>query len=396
LSKKGFKVIALAEKPLGKNSSSALSDLEFCGFFAFVDEPSEGIKEAIARTIDAGIRPIILTGDHPETAKFIAEKVGLKVSDDEIVNGADLELMDDRALAKALRTVKVFARVTPEDKIKVVQALQKMGYSVAMTGDGVNDAPALKEAQVGVAMGIKGTDIARDSADIVLLDDKYGTIVSAVEYGRAIYDNIKNTVVYLLSSNLAEMIMVGITFIFFLPVPLLTLQILWINLVMDSLPSLAYSFEEPSQHILKEPPRSAKSNSMKNAVMYSLSLCVVTALLCLILYLWGIRFSIDKARTMAFCYIVGMKLVLALSIRSKKRVWQSPKAFFENKYLIVAILVAAFLQVMLFVTPLGKVFHVKMLSAGEFATLLIFIIITFICAEIIRYFHDKRDREATL
>ena len=167
------------------------------------------------------------------------------------------------------------------------------------------------------------------------------------------YDNIKNTVVYLLSSNLAEMIMVGITFIFFLPVPLLTLQILWINLVMDSLPSLAYSFEEPSQHILKEPPRSAKSNSMKNAVMYSVSLCVVTAILCLILYLWGIRFSIDKARTMAFCYIVGMKLVLALSIRSKKRIWQSPKAFFENKYLLVAILVAAFLQIMLFVTPLG-------------------------------------------
>jgi len=396
LSKQGFKVIALAEKSLRDSSSSTLSELSFRGFFAFVDEPSEGIKDAIFRTVGAGIRPIILTGDHPETAKFIAEKVGIKVGDDEIINGADLELMDDRSLAKALKTVKVFARVTPEDKIKIVQALQKMGYSVAMTGDGVNDAPALKEAQVGVAMGIKGTDIARDSADIVLLDDRYGTIVSAVEYGRAIYDNIKNTVVYLLSSNLAEMIMVGITFIFFLPVPLLTLQILWINLVMDSLPSLAYSFEEPSQHILKEPPRSAKSNSMKNAVMYSISLCVVTAILCLILYLWGIRFSIDKARTMAFCYIVGMKLVLALSIRSKKRIWQSPKAFFENKYLVVAILVAAFLQVMLFVTPLGKVFHVKMLASGEFATLLIFTIITFIFAEIIRYFHDKRDREATL
>lgn len=396
LSQDGFKVIALAEKKLKENDSSALTELKFLGFFAFVDEPSEGIKEAIKRTIEAGIRPIILTGDHPETAKFIAEKIGISVSDKEIINGSELDLMDERALAKSLKTVKIFARVTPENKIKIVQVLQKMGYSVAMTGDGVNDAPALKEAQVGVAMGVKGTDIARDSADIVLLDDKYGTIVSAVEYGRAIYDNIKNTVVFLLSSNLAEMIMVGITFIFFLPVPLLTLQILWINLVMDSLPSLAYSFEEPSQHILKEPPRSAKSNSMKNAVLYSLSLCGVTALLCLVLYLWGIRFSIDKARTMAFCYIVAMKLILSLSIRSKKRIWQSPKAFFENKYLLVAIGISLVLQLLLFVTPLKNIFHVKVLSGGEVIALIIFAIITFISAEIIRYLHDKKDRNAVI
>ncbi|MEI7792731.1 MAG: cation-transporting P-type ATPase [Candidatus Berkelbacteria bacterium] len=396
LSQDGFKVIALARKQLRENDSSALAELKFLGFFAFVDEPSVGIKDAIRKTVEAGIRPIILTGDHPETAKFIAEKIGITVADNEIINGAELELMDDRTLAKSLKTVKIFARVTPEDKIKIVQALQKMGYSVAMTGDGVNDAPALKEAQVGIAMGIKGTDIARDSADIVLLDDRYGTIVSAVEYGRAIYDNIRNTVIFLLSSNLAEMIMVGVTFIFFLPVPLLTLQILWINLVMDSLPSLAYSFEEPSQHILREPPRSAKSNSMKNAVFYSLSLCIVTAILCLILYLWGIRFSIDKARTMAFCYIVAMKLVLSLSIRSKRRIWESPKAFFENKYLLVAIGISLVLQLLLFVTPLSKVFHVKMLSGGEVVALAVFTIITFISAELIRYFHDKRDQKAVI
>lgn len=392
LSKEGFKVICLADKKLGAGDSSTLSNLKFRGFFAFVDEPSAGIKAAIARTIEAGIRPIILTGDHPETAKFIAEKIGMTIRDDEIVDGRELEKMNDRTLAKALGTVKIFARVSPEDKIKIVQILQKMGYSVAMTGDGVNDAPALKEAQVGIAMGVKGTDIARDSADIVLMDDRYGTIVSAVEYGRAIYDNIKNTVIFLLSSNLAEMILVGITFIFFLPVPLLTLQILWINLVMDSLPSLAYSFEEPSQHILREPPRSAKTNSMKNAVYYSLSLCAITAFLCLIMYLWGVRFSVDKARTMAFCYIVAMKLVLALSIRSKKRIWQSPKAFFENKYLFWAIFAALILQISLFVTPLSKVFHVKMLSFGEVATLIIFAIITFVLAEVVRALHDKRDK----
>lgn len=396
LSKMGFKVIALAEKTVKQNSSSALAGMNFLGFLAFVDEPSEGIKNAIFRTIEAGIRPIILTGDHPETARFVAEKIGLTVDDDEIINGSELELMDDRRLAIALKTVKIFARVTPQDKIKIVQALQKMGYSVAMTGDGVNDAPAIKEAQVGIAMGIKGTDVARDSADVVLLDDQYSTIVSAVEYGRAIYDNIKNTVVFLVSTNLAEMTIIGVGFIFALPVPLITLQLLWINLVTDSLPALAYSFERPGQGVLKEPPRSSKKNSMKRAISYSLSLSIMSTILGLILYLWGIRFSIDKARTILFCYLVFMNLAIALSVRSKKRIWQSPKSFFENKYLVVALLISFVLQLLVFVNPLNKLFHAKVLSLGEVIALIIFVVITFISAEIIRAIHDKRDRARSL
>jgi Ca2+-transporting ATPase len=390
LSRAGYKVIALADKHLGTLRSSVLSSMKFRGFFAMADEPSKGVRKALAMTIQAGIRPIMMTGDHPETAKFVAERLGLKVTEAEIISGDELEKMDEVSLRKALLKVKIFARVTPFHKIRIVEALQKSGFSVAVTGDGVNDAPALKEAQVGIAMGIRGTDTARDAADIVLVDDKYETIVSAIAYGRAIYDNIRNTIVFLLAANLGEIGLVVLAFLFGLPVPFTTLQILWVNLVTDAFPAISLSFEKPSKDIMLEKPRSSKAKSLNDAVFYALALAVSSLFVLLGLYLWGLNFSIAKAQTMAFCFVVLLELIFAFSIRSKKRFWESPKEFFANKYLLLSMLVALLLQALLFWPPLSKIFGVVPLRGGEILALVVFSILTFFVAEFIRAWHDKR------
>lgn len=392
MSKEGLKVIALAHKQINSSNSSALSSMSFMGLFALVDEPAEGISEAIKGAISAGIRPIMITGDHPETARFIAEKIGLSVSDEEIVTGKELETLSEASLKKHLQKVKVFARITPEDKINIVRLLQKMGYSVAVTGDGINDAPALKEANVGIAMGIKGTDVAKDSADIVLSDDKFGTIISAVEYGRAIYDNIRNAIVFLLSSNIHALFLIGFAFLVDLPTPLLTIQILWINMITDSLPAIALAFETPLPSVLKEKPRSTKVNSMNQSIINSLFLALPLFVIGLIVYMWGLHFSVEKARTLLFCFSVFAELSYCFSIRSPERIWQNVSSFFVNKFLIATLIISMLMQVLIFIKPLAKVFNVVPLNIQEISILSIAVIITFLAAEIIRYFFDKKTK----
>ncbi|MCX6808914.1 MAG: cation-transporting P-type ATPase [Candidatus Berkelbacteria bacterium] len=395
LSRQGFRVIALADKHLGELKSSVLCGMQFRGLFALADQPRVGVKEAIAETISAGIRPIILTGDHPETAKYIASRIGLKVLDDEIILGQELQGGSKADLIKKIKNVKIFARVTPEDKINIVTLLQEQGFCVAMTGDGINDAPALRQAQAGIAMGKRGTDISKEAADIVLLDDHYGTIVEAVMYGRTIYDNIRNTLTFLLAGNLSELCLVGLAFLFGLPVPFTTLQILWINLVTDSFPALALCAEKPNPNVLKQKPRSGSNSSLKSAIKYSLSLAFITVILCFGLYLWGLMYSIEKARTLLFCAAVIMELVLAISIRSRERFWQNPRAFFANKMLWISILVSLVLQFCLFLNPLTNIFKVKVLGFNEILILIAFAILTFIGAEWIRSRHDKKNIELT-
>lgn len=392
LSSQGLRVIAVGSKNISADSFSTISDLNFDGFVGLADEPSKGVKEAIRDTISCGIRPIILTGDHPETAKFIAKEVGLEVNENEIVTGTQLKLLSDTELDKRLTDVKIFARVTPEDKINIVERLQKNGYSVAVTGDGVNDAPAIKKADVGIAMGIKGTDIARESSDVVLSDDKYGTIVNAVMYGRTVYDNIRNAIILLLSANFSELFLVGLAFIFDLPMPLLTLQILWINMVTDSFPALALAFEEPSSKILQKSPRSAKISSMRQPIMYSVYLSFIGFILCLFIFLWGLSYSPDKARTLTFTFAVLLQLGFAFSIRSTERIWQNLKSFLENKFMVISILGAIILQCLIFISPINKIFGVVPLNAKDLTVLLISTLISFFSAELIRWRFDKTKR----
>ncbi|MFA4995806.1 MAG: cation-translocating P-type ATPase [Patescibacteria group bacterium] len=390
MSKEGLKVIALSCKQINNNGSNTLNGMDFVGLFALVDEPAEGISEAIKEAISAGIRPIMITGDHPETARFIAEKIGLSVSDEEIMTGKELETLSEASLKKHLQKVKVFARITPEDKINIVKLLQKIGYSVAVTGDGINDAPALKEAHVGIAMGIKGTDVAKDSADIILSDDKFGTIISAVEYGRAIYDNIRNAIIFLLSGNIDELFLIGFAFLFDLPIPLLTIQILWINMITDSLPAIALAFEKPSPTVLKERPRSIKTNSMARPILYSLYLALLLFIIGLILYMWELQFSVEKARTIVFTFSVYSELAFCFSIRSPERIWQNLRGFFTNRFLIVALIIPAVLQLVIFIKPLANAFSIVSLNIKEIIVLVFATILAFLFAEVTRYYFDKK------
>ena len=389
LSRLGYKVIALAEKNTNKLPGSILSGMRFSGLLAMIDEPAEGVKEAILKTISAGIRPIIITGDHPETAKFIANKIGLKVADDEIISENEFEHLSRGELIRALGKVKVFARATPSDKIKIVRMLQEMGYSVAVTGDGVNDAPALKEASVGIAMGIRGTDVARESSDIIISNDRYGTIVSAIEYGRTIYDNIKNIVTHLISGNFNEVLLVIVAFALGLPMPFVTLQILWINLIIESFVGLSLSFEKPDSNVLRSAPRSSKAGSLVSSVYYASYLALSTIVVSLSIFLWGLNSSVSKARTLVFFYIVFVQLVFALSIRSKKRIWESPTSFLENKYLLISIVAVILLQLSLLFAPIANIFSLSAPDFREWIVLIIAVIIAFFFAEIIRFRHDK-------
>ncbi|MFA5927095.1 MAG: cation-transporting P-type ATPase [Patescibacteria group bacterium] len=388
LSRDGYKVLAVAKKK-SVTTAKVLSKMELLGFLAFADEPAVGVKEAIGQAIRAGIRPIIITGDHPETARFIANKVGMNVGNDEILGEKELANMTQRQLEAALKVVKVFARVTPEDKINIVKTLQKMGYSVGVTGDGVNDAPALKEANAGIAMGIKGTEVAKSAADIVLADDRYGTIISAIEYGRSIFDNIKNIITFLVAGNLNEILMVGLAYIFGMPLPITTLQILWVNLITDSFPALALSFEQPSRHVLSEPPRSIRQDSLKAPIVYAGYLSIISLALSIAVYFWGLSFSLAKAQTMTFTFLVLIELIFCFSVRSKQRFWQRPRGFFENKFLLWAIALSLFLQGIIFVAPLRKIFGLVGLTSSDIAVLVVSSVVAFVLAELIRYVSDK-------
>lgn len=387
LSQNGYKVIAVSVKD--SQGKIDLDDMDFVGLIAMVDEPSRGVAEALAKTTLAGIRPIIITGDHIETARYVALRVGLTVEDDEIITGSELQDLPPRQFKKMLLKVKIIARATPENKMRVVKALGKAGYSVAVTGDGVNDAPALKGASVGIAMGVKGTDVARDSADMILSNDKYTTIVTAVEYGRAIYDNIRRVVTYLLSGNFDELLLVAAAFVFNLPVPFITLQILWINLVTDSLPAIAFAFEKPGEHVLREKPRSSKASSMNEPVKNALVLGLIAFGLGFALYLWGLGRSVETARTLVFFTAILQELVYAFSLRTRALIWREPLEFFKNKFMLATIGLALALQFVLYLPALDHIFKVVPLTGFEIIVLLFAAFLAFIASETLKWYREE-------
>ena len=386
----GQKTIAVCRKSISGTSGSTLRSMDFLGLIGFSDEPAEGVKEAIELTIAAGVRPIMMTGDHPEVAKYVYNKLGLEVKKDEIVSCLEMDNLSEKGLKKRLKNAKIFARVTPEHKIKIVEALESMGFIVAVTGDGVNDAPALKAATVGIAMGQRGNDVSKEAADIILADDNYGTIVSALMYGRTIYDNIKNALVFLLAGNFDELLLVALAFFLRLPAPLIAIQILWINIITDSLPSIALALESPNPRVLNENPRPNDNKSLIRSLWYAAVVAFLSFLVGLGLYLWGLHHSIAKARTLVFFSVIIAELALVFSIRSKKRIWQSPKSFFENKFLNYAVLISLSIQVVTILPSTQKFFGTTFLNAGEIMALAIAVLVIFFGAEIIRWLFDRK------
>lgn len=394
LSAEGFRIIAVASKMVDHTSLSDLKHMKFEGLLCFVDAPEENIKEAFDRTEAAGIRPIIMTGDHPETAAYVASQIGWKIEkEEEIVTGEEFAKLSEKDLVYHLKNAKIFARVTPADKLKIVETLEKYGYVVAVTGDGVNDAPALKAATVGIAMGQRGTDVAREASDIVLSDDNYATIVNAVMYGRTIYDNVRNVLVFLLGTNFNETMMIVLSFVFALPTPMTAIQILWVNLITDSLPAIALAFEKPNSQVMRSKPRQSNKYAIRRSLEYALMLGLLSLLITFPLYLWGLGQSVAHARTLAFSAIVISQMPIILSIRSRKRIWQSFTSFFGNMYLNFAVVISVLLQVFVFLPQVQTYFGTTELEMKEIVALTVSILITFIGAEVLHYSMDEHEKK---
>jgi P-type Ca2+ transporter type 2C len=362
----GYKI--LSEMPAFRAPEALESDLTFLGMVGMVDPPREEVKEAVRLCRSAQVRPIMITGDHPATAAAIAQELRISQVGDEVITGQALKKMSAAELMQKIDKVSVFARVSPEDKIKIVQALQARNHIVAMTGDGVNDAPALKGANIGVAMGVMGTDVSKEAADMILLDDNFATIVSAVSEGRRIYDNIRKFIRYMLGTNAGEVLTMGVAILLGMPLPLLPLQILWINLVTDSLPALALGLEPPEKNVMQRPPRPPEESLFaKGLWQRTLFAGALMAIGCLWMFDWALHEHTlvygqsreeaeTAARPMLFMTMGFFQLFNALAIRSENRSLFA-MAPSSNWYLYGAVLVSGLMQaVVIYLPPLQEIF----------------------------------------
>ena len=369
LASRGMRVLGLAVRPLEESTAhdDVESDLIFVGMFGLIDPPREAVPGAVAETRSAGIRPVMITGDHPLTARHIAQDIGITTSD-RVVTGPELDAMSPAEFKRTAEEVSVFARVSPEHKLDLISELQADGELVAMTGDGVNDAPALKKADIGIAMGITGTDVSKQAADMVLLDDNYATIVAAVEEGRVIYDNIRKFIKYLLTCNTSEIIVMIVGPILGMPLPLLPLQILWMNLVTDGLPALALGVEPAEDDVMARPPRSATESIFGGGtttfiVIFGLVLSIVTLAGGWLLWNDG-----DPTwQSVLFTMLIFGQLGLALEVRAEKQSLFTV-GLFTNKPMLgaVGIGLAAHL-VILYVPWAQRVFGTVPLDPAHFA-----------------------------
>ena len=367
MAESGLRVLALAYKSFDGNLKQAEEGLIFIGLVGMIDPPTEETKHSVAVCKEAGIRPIMITGDHLLTAKAISKEVGIE---GDAVTGEDLETMDGK-LEKTLDNISIFARVSPLQKLKIIEALHKRGDMVSMTGDGVNDAPALKKADVGVAMGRRGSDAAREASDIVLADDNFSTIVYAVEEGRGIFDNIKKFVHYLIGANIAEVLAVVGSLLFFLPLPFTPLQLLWINLTTDGLPALALGFEKKHKGIMKEKPKGAETGILKGGWSFLFAVAVVGAAAVLFSMFLTLPQGIEKARTVAFTTMTFFELFLVFSIHAGKDGLLKTNPF-SNTKLVLAVLTSVLLQILvIYMAPLQILFDTVPLALGDWLTVLL-------------------------
>ncbi len=357
LSGKGIRVLGIgfrlvkAEELAGSGTKEALEkDLVFVGMSGMIDPARPEVKDAVRMCREAGIKPVMITGDHPLTALFIAQDIGIIGSDDagkeRLITGRELSRLSVAELTGLVDRIAIYARVTPEDKLAIVSALQKRGEVVAMTGDGVNDAPALKRADIGVAMGVTGTDVAKEAADMVLLDDNFATIVAAVREGRAIYDNIRKFIRYTFASNVGEIWTMIIAPFLGLPFPLTALQILWVNLVTDGLPGLALGVEPPERDVMRRPPRRLKESIFAHGMAISIIWTgLLMALVSLGVGLWGWSKGSHTWRTMLFTTLTMAQLWQSLALRSfRDSVFKM--GFFTNPAMVWTFLITLLLQLL--------------------------------------------------
>lgn len=382
-------------------------DLTVIGFVGMIDPPRLEVKDSIIKAKFAGITPVMITGDHKNTAVAIAKELGIASSIEQSLTGAETDELTDEEFASRINNYRVFARVSPEHKVKIVKAFKAQGNIVSMTGDGVNDAPSLKYADIGVAMGITGTDVSKGASDMILTDDNFTTIVHAIEEGRNIYNNIKKSVTFLLACNLGEVISIFASILFSWPVPLLPTQILWMNLITDTLPALALGVDPGDKDVMKKKPRNPKESFFAGgtgarAVIGGTLIGILT----LAAFYFGLREygyspgsknisddALTYARTMSFVVIVASQLFYSLTMRnSTKSILKV--GIFSNKYLIGSIIAGFILQFGVISVPiLASAFKVHNLSFGDWKLVLLFALIPLVINEIIKVFMKSAQKE---
>jgi Ca2+-transporting ATPase len=331
-----------------------------------MDPPRPEVTDAVAECRSAGITPVMITGDHPATARAIAMRLGIAGADDSVVTGRELEHLGEAGLERQIAAIRVYARVSPEQKIHIVKALQKRGEIAAMTGDGVNDAPALKRSDIGVAMGLNGTDVAREASDMVLLDDNFATIIRAIRQGRRIYDNIRKFIKYTMTSNFGEIWTLAMAPVLGLPIPLLPIHILWINLVTDGLPGLALAVEQEERGIMQRPPRSPGEPVFARGMwQHIIVVGMVIGSLSIYAQWWAWSSGSDHWQTMVFTVLTFAQLVQALAIRSETDSLLTI-GIFTNRHLIGAVALTVVLQLMIIYLPfLNGIFKTTPLDLEE-------------------------------
>ncbi|MGN0537593.1 MAG: calcium-translocating P-type ATPase, PMCA-type [Acutalibacteraceae bacterium] len=401
MASRAMRIIAVAYKDcdtVPKTVEDAESKLTFIGFIGMIDPPREEAKSAVARCRKAGIRTVMITGDHAATARAIAAELGILSGKDKIMTGAELDRTPQETLEKQIFNYTVFARVSPEHKVRIVKAFRSRDCIVAMTGDGVNDAPALKAADIGCAMGITGTDVAKSAADMILTDDNFATIVDAVEQGRGIFENIKKCIHFLLSSNIGEILTVLIAFLLRLPSPLLAIQLLWVNLVTDSLPALALGTEPTAEDIMERPPNNSKKGMFSGGLWSNIIIegCFIGALAFLAFTIGRVFFDGNTVpivgRTMTFAVLSLSQLVHSFNIRSEKSIFSTK--LFGNMKLIGAFFIGASMQIAVISLPFcSSVFKTTPLSSVQWLIVLILSLMPLLISETEKAFAHRKTEE---
>ncbi|MDO8714458.1 MAG: calcium-translocating P-type ATPase, PMCA-type [Polynucleobacter sp.] len=394
---KGLRVLAFAYRhwdtlPHGEKPEELECNLIFLGFVGLIDPPRNEAKEAVSLCKSAGITPVMITGDHPATARAIAYQLGILAdSDGRVMTGAELANLEQRTFEAEVELVRVYARVDPAQKIKIVRALQDKGEIVAMTGDGVNDAPALKAADIGIAMGNSGTDVAREASRMVLLDDNFATIVDAIRYGRRLYDNIRKFVRYAVTTNSAEVLIIFLAPFLGLPIPFLPTHILWINLVTDGIPALALTAEPAERGVMRRPPRPPRESLFSHGMwQHMIWVGLLMAGLTLFAQAWAYHMGSSHWQTIAFTVITLSQLGHVMAIRSEKESLFSI-GIFSNKPLVIAVVMTFMLQMAtIYVPAFNPIFKTEPLNMNELVFCFALSSVVFIAVEIEKWLirHD--------
>ena len=365
--------------------------LIFEGLIGMIDPPRKGVKEAVLACRRAGIKTVMITGDHITTAKAIAKDLEILRGRELAITGQELDKIPDSKLEKDIMNYSVFARVTPEHKVRIVKAFQKTGAVVAMTGDGVNDAPALKKSDIGIAMGRKGTDVAKNAADMILNDDNFVTIVDAVKQGRNIFDNIKKAIHFLIATNIGEIVTIFVGLLLGVKSPLLAVQLLWVNLVTDSLPAIALGLEPPEKDIMNRPPRDSKKSIFADGLMGKIVVegFMIGMFTILAFFIGNRYYGIEVARTMAFISLGMLELIHSFNVKSEESIFKV--GLFENKYLLGAFVLGTVLQLgILFVPTLAEIFKLTQLNTTQWLITIAISIAPIIIVELQKKFNELK------